>query len=55
VDEEKSPRDADGNGPQSPLAPPPRRRGLAGNPVMIGVLVVLALAVVLFVVLLAID
>lgn len=36
------------------LSPPPRRSGLRNNPVMIGVLALLAVAVVVFVVALAV-
>lgn len=44
----------EGDVPQSPLAPPARRSPLTRNPVMLAVLVVFGLAVVAFVVLLAI-
>lgn len=44
----------EGDVPESPLAPPARRSPLTRNPVMLTVLIVFALAVVAFVVLLAI-
>ena len=41
--------------PADGLAPPPRKKGLKNNPAMLGVLALVALAVVVFVVALALG